>query len=49
MEGLMWGILPMSCAIIALLLLLLLPERERVVAADYSGPAGEQLYAREAH
>jgi hypothetical protein len=49
MEGLMWGILPISCAALALVLLILLPDRKRALTAAYSGPTGEQLYAREAH
>jgi hypothetical protein len=48
-EGLIWGLLPMSVALLSILSIVLLPERRRVIAANtYEFPAGEPVVLREA-
>lgn len=48
-EGLLWGILPMGCSILAILLALLIPDRGRALelVPPATAPAGA-VYAREA-
>jgi hypothetical protein len=48
-EGLLWGILPMGCSILAIVLALLIPDRVRALelVAPATAPAGA-VYAREA-
>ena len=48
-EGLMWGILPISCAALALFLLIAMPDRKRTLTQRYDVPAGKPVYVREAH
>jgi hypothetical protein len=48
-EGLIWGILPISCAALAVFFLITMPDRKRTLAKEYTVPAGEGFYAREAH
>jgi hypothetical protein len=48
-EGVLWGILPMGSSILAILLVLLLPSRQRVAEpVEFPVPAGEHVYLREA-
>ena len=45
----MWGILPIGSSILAIVVVLLLPERKRVgEPLAFPAPAGETIYAREA-
>jgi hypothetical protein len=45
-QGLMWGTLPIGSSILALLAVLLLPERKRVAEPlRFPAPAGETIYA----
>ena len=50
-QGLMWGILPIGSSIFAILLLLLIPDRERAFdnLIGISSSVDERIYAREAH
>jgi len=48
-EGLMWGILPVGCAALAVFFLIVMPDRQRTLVADYPVSTSEPLYAREAH
>jgi hypothetical protein len=50
-QGLMWGILPIGSSIFAILLLLLIPDRERALdnLIPIPAPMDERIYAREAH
>jgi hypothetical protein len=50
-QGLMWGILPIGSSIFAILLLLLIPDRERALGnlIPIQAPMDERIYAREAH
>lgn len=48
-EGLLWGVLPVGCAALAVFFLLVMPDRKRSLIAEYAVPASEPLYAREAH
>ena len=48
-EGVLWGILPIGSSILAILLVLLLPARERVAeTVEFPVPTGEHVYLREA-
>ena len=48
-EGLMWGILPVGCAALAVFFLIVMPDRQRTLVPDYPVSTSEPLYAREAH
>jgi len=48
-EGLMWGILPVGCAALAVFFLIVMPDRKRTLITDYPVSTSEPLYAREAH
>jgi len=50
-QGLMWGILPIGSSIFAILLLLLIPDRERPLDNLLPIPSAidERVYAREVH
>ncbi len=52
MQGLMWGILPMACSILAILFALVLPDREALRAGEtvveFPSSAGERVLVREA-
>jgi hypothetical protein len=48
-EGVLWGILPIGSSILAILLVLLLPARERVAeTVEFPVATGEHVYLREA-
>ncbi len=55
-EGLLWGILPIGSAALAVFFLLVLPDRKKIIYPEYSGgvplrtdPDTPSLYAREVH
>ena len=51
-QGLLWGILPIGSSILAILLLLMIPDRARAYEKLIPVPAPsreEHIYAREAH
>ena len=48
-EGVMWGILPVGCAALAVFFLIVMPDRKRTLTTDYTVPTREPFYAREAH
>lgn len=51
-EGLLWGTLPIGSSVLAILLVLLIPDRARALdnlIRIPAAPADEHLYAREAH
>jgi hypothetical protein len=51
-EGFLWGTLPIGSSVLAILLVLLIPDRARVLdnlIPIPAAPADEHLYAREAH
>jgi hypothetical protein len=50
-QGLLWGLLPIGSSILAIIVVLLFPERRRMVAAPIAFPAGptdETIFIREA-
>ncbi len=48
-QGVMWGILPIGSAVLALIAVLLLPERKRVSEMlEFPAAAGDTVYLREA-
>jgi hypothetical protein len=50
MQGIMWGILPVGCSLLALFLVLLLPERRRLgTTLEFPAPVtAEPMILREA-
>jgi len=48
-QGVLWGILPIGSSILAILVILLLPERRRIAEhLEFPATASGQIYAREA-
>jgi hypothetical protein len=47
-QGIMWGLLPVGSSILAILVILVLPDKRRI-AEPIEFPASGEMYAREAH